>query len=119
MKFNLEDRLIKFSVDVIHFCEKLPESNANTHLSGQLIRSATAPPLIYAEANSAESTADFVHKMGLALKELRETCCCLKIFKLKGSIGDVTTLDPLLDENNQLIAFFGASINTARKKLKY
>lgn len=64
-KFDLEQRLIQFSVSAIRLAEKLPASFAGKHLSGQLIRSATAPVLHYGEAQSAESRNDFIHKLKL------------------------------------------------------
>jgi four helix bundle protein len=117
MKFNLEDRLIKFSVDVFGFTEKLPDTKINNHLCGQLIRSASAPALMYAEANAAESPSDFIHKMAMALKELRESNTNLRMFEAKGGVDDSVTLKRLIDESRQLILIFGASINTAKKKL--
>ena len=117
MKFDLEDRVIKFGVAVLEFSEKMPESKAATHLSGQLIRSATAPALMYAEASGAESRSDFIHKMGIALKELHETRSCLQIIKLKKCYHDVNQMDHLIDESNQLVAIFGKSINTAKSKI--
>lgn len=117
MKFDLEDRLIKFTAAVLDFAEQMPDTREANHLCGQLIRSGTAPALLYGEANAAESTADFIHKMGIALKELKETNTCLTIVHLR-SVKPSDQLNHLLDENRQLISIFGASINTARKKLK-
>jgi four helix bundle protein len=118
MKFDLEDRLIKFGVLVLDFAEQMPEAKASSHLSGQLIRSGTAPALIYGEANAAEYAADFIHKMGMALKELHETKNCLRMIQLKKFFVDIKLMDQLLDENVQLIKIFGASINTAKHKLQ-
>jgi len=72
-KFDLEERLIEFAVRVIRTAESLPKTKIGNHISGQLIRSGTSPAPNYGEARSSESRADFVHKMRLALKELRET----------------------------------------------
>ncbi len=73
MKPNqLEERLILFAVNVILACKKIDTSFAAGHLAKQLIRSATSSALNYGEARSAESTRDFLHKMKLCLKELRE-----------------------------------------------
>ena len=70
MKFNLEERLINFAVLILEITEKLPETKGSSHLSGQLVRSGTAPALYYGEAQSAESRKDFIHKMKIALKEM-------------------------------------------------
>ena len=77
-KFDLEDRLVEFAVLVIKLTEKLPGNYAAIHLSKQISRSGTAPALLYGEAQAAESRGDFMHKMKVALKELRETFVCLK-----------------------------------------
>lgn len=82
-KFNLEERLIGFSLLIIGIVEKLPNSPVGKHFSGQLIRSGISPAFNYAEAQGAESGKDFIHKMKLSLKELRETFVCLKIIQLK------------------------------------
>jgi len=73
MKFDFEERLLRFGVSVLDLSEKIADGKAANHLSSQLIRSATAPPLMYGEVNAAESPGDFVHNMSIVLKELRET----------------------------------------------
>jgi four helix bundle protein len=78
-KFDLEERLIKFAVLIIRIIETMPNTKAGVHLGGQLLRSGTSPALNYGEAQSAESRNDFVHKIKIVLKELRETLVCLKI----------------------------------------
>lgn len=116
MKFDLEERLIEFAVMILTVSESLPDSRACNHLNGQLIRSGTAPALIYAEARGAESNNDFIHKTSLVLKELRETWVCLRIIKMKKYQCDDSLLSNALDESNQLKAIFGKSIITAKKK---
>ena len=71
--FDLEDRLIDFAVRIIRLAESLPKTKVGNHVSGQLIRCGTSPAPNYGEAQSAESRADFIHKMKVSLKELRET----------------------------------------------
>ena len=78
-KYDLEERLIKFSIRILEIAEMLPSSCAGKHFAGQLIRSGTSPAFNYGEAQSAESRRDFIHKMKVALKELRETHICLQI----------------------------------------
>ncbi|MFT5892293.1 MAG: four helix bundle protein [Dokdonia sp.] len=80
-KYDLEERLIQFAVSVILMCNKLDGSYASQHMSKQLIRSATSAALNYGEAQSAESSRDFLHKMKISLKELRESLVNLKIQK--------------------------------------
>ncbi len=76
---RLEKRLIDFSVMILNLTESLPESKAIRYLSDQLIRSGTSPALNYGEARSAESSVDFIHKMKVCLKELREAYITLQI----------------------------------------
>ena len=114
-KFDLEDRLIDFAVRIIRMAESLPKTKIGNHISGQLIRSGTSPAPNYGEAQSAESRADFVHKMRLALKELRETRIWLFIIVRAGLINPTSKLESLLDENNQLISIFVTSIGTAKQ----
>jgi len=78
-KFDLEERLINFAVMIIEITDSMPKTRAGNHLSGQLIRFGTSPALNYGEAQSAESKKDFIHKIKVVLKELRETFVCLKI----------------------------------------
>jgi four helix bundle protein len=76
-KSDLEERLINFAVLVIEIANKMPNTRAGNHLSGQLIRSGTSPALNYGEAQSGESRKDFIHKIKVVLKELRESFICL------------------------------------------
>ncbi|MBS4044140.1 MAG: four helix bundle protein [Chitinophagaceae bacterium] len=110
-KFDLEDRLIEFAVTIIKIAETLPKTYAGNHLAGQLTRSGTAPALNYGEAQSAESRNDFIHKMKVALKELRETNNCLKIMLKLNWISN----DEVLKECNELISIFVKSIETAKR----
>lgn len=72
-KYDLEDRLIDFAIQIIRVAVALSKTKAGSHTAGQLIRSGTTPAANYGEAQSAESRSDFIHKMKLSLKELRET----------------------------------------------
>jgi four helix bundle protein len=112
-KFNLDERLIEFASVIIDIAEALPKTIAGNHLAGQLI-SGTAPCLQYSEAQSAESRTDFIHKMKISAKELRETFNCLRLIKRKKWFAQ-ETLTACIDENNQLIAIFVKSIETAQK----
>jgi four helix bundle protein len=118
MKYNLEERLIKYSVLIHDILERLPENRGGSYLAGQLIRSGTAPALIYGEALAAESRRDFIHKMKIALKELRESMISLRIIKLRAYLSDTSLLDNLLIENNELISIFVKSIQTAKSNLR-
>ena len=111
-KYDLEDRLIDFANMVINVVETLPNEKAANHLGNQLVRSGTAPALIYGEAQAAESNADFIHKAKLVLKELRETKVCHKIIRKRNYV-DPALMDKVLQENGELVAKFTASIKTA------
>jgi four helix bundle protein len=86
-KYDLEDRLIDFAVSVIEFVESLPNTQSANHLGGQLLRSGTSPSLNYGEARGGESKSDFIHKMKVCLKDLRESYNCLRILHRAKSIG--------------------------------
>ena len=72
-KFYLLERLIDFAVRIIKVAEALPNTKAGNHIKGQLLRSVTSPAPNYSESQSAESRSDFIHKIKISLKELRET----------------------------------------------
>jgi four helix bundle protein len=115
-KYDLEDRLVAFAGQVIDVVEKLPTNLAAKHLASQLVRSGTAPALNYAEAVGAESKADFVHKMGVALKELRETRVCLRILQQR----DYNVQDEIakaLNECEQLVFIVSKGVKTAKENL--
>lgn len=108
--------MIDFSVQVIRFTESLPKSNTGIYFSDQIMRSVSSAVLNYSEAQSAESRKDFVHKVKVSLKELRETYSGLRIIK-KLSKQPSDSVMWLIQENNELISILVQSIKTARKKL--
>ena len=116
--FDLEDRLIDFAVRIIRIAEALPKTKTGNHIAGQIIRSGTSPAPNYGEAQSAESRSDFIHKMKVSLKELRETRVWLLMIIRANLIKPASKLELLIDENNQLISIFVKSIDTARRKSK-
>ena len=113
-KFDLDERLIEFASTIIDISEALPKTFAGNHIAGQLVRSGTSPALHYGEAQSAESRNDFIHKMKVSAKELRETFNCLRLIGKKRWYNE-ELLTNTLDENNQLISIFVRSIETAQK----
>ena len=110
---DLEDRLVDFAVRIIGVVEALPDTKAGNHIAGQLVRSGTSPAPNYGEAQSAESRNDFIHKMKVCLKELRETAVWLKII-LRKPMCPPDRLAPILRENDELIGIFVKSIKTAQ-----
>ena len=113
--FDLEDRLIDFAVRIIRIAESLPKTKIGNHVAGQIIRCGTSPAPNYGEAQGAESRSDFIHKMKVCLKELRETRVWLLMIVKANLIKPALKLDALIDENNQLISIFVISIKTARE----
>ena len=110
---DLEDRLIDFAVRVVHVVEALPDTKAGSHIAKQLVRSGTSPAANYGEAQSAESRRDFVHKMKIALKELRETIIWLKIIERK-PLCEPNKMTEIVKECDELIAIFVKSVKTAQ-----
>jgi len=114
-KYDLEKRLIDFAVSIINIVEMLPDTRVGNHIAGQLIRCGTSPSSNYGEAQSAESRNDFIHKIKIILKELRETLVWLKIIHRKALIPRKQDLDAVLKECNELISIFVTSTKTAEK----
>ena len=111
--FDLEDRLIDFACLCLDVCDLLPNTKAGNNLEYQLSKSATASALIYGEAQAAESRADFLHKMKMALKEIRESRVNIRIIKQKPVVQHAK-IDLALNEASQLMAIFLKSIETAK-----
>jgi four helix bundle protein len=113
-KYDLEERLIEFADMALTIVDELPNKYSSTHLGNQLARSGTAPALNYGEAQAAESSNDFIHKMKVCLKELRETSINLKIISKRRYITNIDFLEKTKKESIELVAIFTASINTAK-----
>lgn len=113
--FDLQDRFIVCAVRIIKLSEALPDTRAGKHVSGQILRSGTSPAPNYGEAQSAESKADFVHKLKVALKELRETEIWLKIVAEAKMVKSASLVEPLLQVTDELIAILFKSVETAKK----
>ncbi len=107
--------MIDFAILVRNLLNLLPTDEFSRNLKGQLIRSSTSPAFNYGEVQSAESKKDFIHKMGICLKELRETHVGLKFLERYDHIISRSTLSKAKQENDELISIFVKSINTARR----
>jgi four helix bundle protein len=110
---ELDERLIDFAVRIIKLSANLPKTPAGKHISGQILRSGTSPAPNYGEARGAESHADFVHKLGIVLKELNETCIWLHVIE-RSELVKPELLIGIIDENKQLCRIFTSSLKTAR-----
>ena len=116
-KFDLQERLIDFSVELIKALDSLPSTVVGKYLKGQLVRSGTSPALNYAEACDAESRKDFIHKIKIVLKELRETFVGVSIIK-RLNLLDTKIINSILKECDELIAILSRSYITAKTNLK-
>ena len=117
--YDLEERLLAYAVRVVRAVDCLPKSRGSDHLGGQLLRSGTSPALNHGEAQAAESLNDFIHKMKICLKELRETRRTLKIIQavpLTGGEKNAQEISLLVTETEELIRIFYAGIRTASSR---
>jgi len=114
---ELAERLLKFAISIIRLCGKLPTSAIGNHIRIQLLRCGTSPGANYEEARGAESKADFIHKLGIVLKELKESRYWLKVIQEALPIKEDYVL-LTLDECEELIAIIVKSIFTAKRRKK-
>jgi len=115
--FDLEERLLEYAASVIRIAESIRRTPSGLHLADHLVRSGTSPLLNHGEAQAAESAADFVHKMSICLKELREARRCLMLVQRVPLVRVPSSADPLLVETEELIKIFYSSIVTAKKRV--
>jgi four helix bundle protein len=111
---TLADRFLKFTIDIIKLVGSLPDSLTGKHIGSQLLRSGTSPGANYEEGCGAESRADFIHKLGIALKELKETRFWLRVI-LQSGLAKPYLIEPLINECEELFAIIAKSILTAKK----
>jgi four helix bundle protein len=114
-KYDIEERLIRFAVQVANLSETLQDGMFGKYIAGQIIRSSCSPALNYGEAKSAESMNDFIHKMKICLKELRETHVSLRIIQMKPLSAKSDLVVAVINECNELTSIFVKSIQTAEK----
>jgi four helix bundle protein len=114
--FDLEERLLDYAAAVVRFTERMSRTQAGIHVAGQLLRSGTSALPNHGEAQAAESNDDFIHKLSLCLKELRETRRWLRLAQRVPLVKEPASVEPLLAETEELIKIFYSSIATARKK---
>jgi len=114
--YDLEERLLSFSASIIAVTDGMVKSRAGNHVAGQLLRSGTSPFPNHGEAQAAESLKDFIHKLKVCLKELRETWRWLRLVRQVPLTEDLVTVKGLIRESDELIRIFSASIRTAEKR---
>jgi four helix bundle protein len=115
--YDLEERLLEFAAVVIDVSEKLPDRRAGNHLAGQLLRSGTSPYGNHGEAQAPESVEDFIHKMKVCLKELREARLWARLIDRKGWLGTDGQLAFVIREGEELVRIFKSSVQTAERNL--
>jgi len=116
-KYDLEERLLEFASAVIDLSEKLPNTRSGNHVAGQILRSGTSPYPNHGEAEAAESREDFIHKLKICLKELRETRRWARLIQRKNWAKSEPTLLFILSESDELIRIFMSSIRTAQQNV--
>ena len=114
-EYDLEDRFVEFTCRMIDVVEALPNTRSGNYIAGQLIRCCHSPTFNYGETQAAESQNDFIHKLGIVLKELKECRTALKIIRRKELIKPVSKLVDIYLETEELIAIIAKSIATAKK----
>ena len=114
MKNDLESRLISFSVTIINFSDNLVNRDASKVLKFQILRSATSSALNYGEAQNAQSKRDFISKVSIVLKELRETNVNLRIINETRLFRDRVQMEDLLRESYELVAIFISIVKKAK-----
>jgi four helix bundle protein len=113
---DILERLLRYSVSVVRICESVPKTHSATHIAGQPLRCGTSAAPNYAEARSGESARDFIHKLGIALKELNESTVQLETPHRLGLVEQQIT-GPMKDECSQLCKILAASIKTASGRI--
>jgi four helix bundle protein len=114
-KYDLEERLLDYAARIIRLVESLTRSPAGLHIAQQLLRSGTSPLPNHGEAQAAESPRDFVHKLKVCLKEFRETYRWLRLVQRVPLLKRFELVTPLLEETDELIRIFVASIKTSQR----
>jgi four helix bundle protein len=115
-EYDLEERLLNYAAQVIRLVESLPATRAGNHVSGQLLRSGTSALPNHGEAQAAESRNDFVHKLSICLKELKESRRWLRLTQRVPLVESPDLVDPVLGETEELIRIFAASLRTAKRR---
>jgi four helix bundle protein len=112
-KYDLEERTAKFAEQIINLCRRIKISPLNSRIISQLIGSGGSIGANYCEATEAESKKDFVHKIGIAKKEIKETKHWLRL--LACAYPDrKDEIRELWKEAQQLLLIFSKTIQTSK-----
>ncbi|MCU0771381.1 MAG: four helix bundle protein [Verrucomicrobia bacterium] len=113
-RYDLEERLLEYAARIVRLVEQLPDTRAGSHVAGQLLRSGTSPLPNHGEAQGAESRRDFIHKLRICHKELRESRRWLRLIQ-QVPLLETGRVQPLVDETDELIRIFAASLRTVQQ----
>jgi four helix bundle protein len=116
-EYDLEERLLNYAAGVIRLTRVLEASYAHRHVANQLLRAGTSPLANHGEAQAAESDADFLHKLKISLKELRESHRWLKLIKMVPLSDRLDLIDPMLIETDELERIFNRSVQTVQARI--
>jgi four helix bundle protein len=111
---DIEERLIQFASVTMDLCDALPPTYAGKHVANQLMRSATSAAPNYAEARGCESMKDFIHKLGIVLKELNESRVWLRLVRMRQMLP-ASIVDPVFQECDELCRIIAVSRRTAER----
>jgi four helix bundle protein len=114
--FDLEERLLEYATRVIRLSDALHSTRAGNHVAGQLLRSGTSALPNHGEAQAAESRGDFVHKLKICLKELRETYRWLRLVQKVPLVERPEKVEELVTETDELIRIFVVSLRTTQSR---
>jgi four helix bundle protein len=115
-RFDLEERMLSHAARILSLYDSMPPGSGAKQIANQLIRSGTSPYLHHGEVEAAQSSDDFIHKLKVCLKELRETRRALRLLRRVAKLSDYAEVDSLIDETQQLILIFFRSIRTAGQR---
>jgi four helix bundle protein len=115
-RFDLEERMLAHAGRIVDLYDAIPAGSGARQVGNQLVRSGTSPYLHHGEVEAAESLDDFIHKLKVCLKELRETRRALRLLQRNPQFSDSTEIESLIDETHQLIRIFFQSVGTARQR---
>jgi four helix bundle protein len=116
-RFDLEERLPGFSMRIVRLVDALPNRRAANHITGQLLQCGTSASGNHGEVEAVESRKDFLHKLKICLKELKETCRWLRLLT-KSSMAAEIKLVPILKETEELVRIYFSSNRTAKRNSK-
>ncbi|MCL0057218.1 four helix bundle protein [Dehalococcoidia bacterium] len=112
---QISDRLLAYGVTIIKICRELNKTEIGRHIGNQLLRAATSVGANYEEARGAQSRADFIHKLQIVLKEIRESMYWLRLVE-RSDILSSEEIKEATNETQQISAIIGRSIITAKKR---